>query len=131
MSEWQTQHGFRERRYDGYKIGLRIDRHKLYGRINERVERMLAAGWVEEVESLIGAGRNADLKPFHSIGYREIVLYLKGGVTYADMVERIKIATRHYAKRQFTWFSKEKDINWYAYPDERDNILGRVTAFLR
>ncbi len=130
MSEWQERHGFREQRYEAYKIGLREDRHELYRRIDERVERMLAEGWIEEVEGLLRAGYDTGLKPFHSIGYREIVLHLKREMTYADMVERIKIATRHYAKRQFTWFSKEKDINWYAYPDDRDKILGRVTAFL-
>jgi tRNA dimethylallyltransferase len=131
MSEWQERHGFREKRYDVCKIGARRDRQELYTRIDERVERMLTEGWIEEVEGLIRAGYDTDLKPFHSIGYREIVLYLKGGMTYADMKERIKTATRHYAKRQFTWFSKEKDINWYPYPVDRDTMLGRVTAFLR
>lgn len=130
MSEWQQRHGFREQRYDAYKIGLRKDREDLYRLINERVERMLGAGWVGEVESLTGAGYDTALKPFQSIGYREILVYLKGGMTYSRMVERIKVATRHYAKRQFTWFSKEKDIDWYAYPDDRDIILGRVNAFL-
>jgi tRNA dimethylallyltransferase len=131
MSEWQDRHGFREQRYDSYKIGLRGDRQELYGKIDERVERMLAAGWIDEVRGLVETGYDTSLKPFHSIGYREIALYLKGGIDYAAMVERIKTATRHYAKRQFTWFSKEKDIDWYAYPDDRDKILGRVTAFLR
>lgn len=131
MSEWQQRHGFREQRYDVYKIGLRKDRKELYRLIDERVERMLAAGWVSEVENLIRAGYDTRLKPFQSIGYREIALYLKGDLFYPEMTERIKTATRHYAKRQITWFSKEKDIDWYAYPGDRDIILGRVEAFLR
>jgi tRNA dimethylallyltransferase len=130
MSEWVEKHGFREQRYDVYKIGLQKDRQELYRLIDERVERMLASGWVEEVENLIRAGYDTILKPFQSIGYREIVLYLKGGIAHSQMTERIKVATRHYAKRQFTWFSREKDINWYVYPHDRDIILGRVTAFL-
>lgn len=130
MSEWQEKHGFREQRYNGCKIGLRKERQELYRLIDERVERMLAAGWVKEVEALIAAGHDTNLKPFHSIGYREIVRHMQGDLSYTDMVERIKVATRHYAKRQFTWFSKEKEIDWYAYPDDRDIILGRVSAFL-
>ncbi len=130
MSQWQERHGFREQRYGAYKVGLSVDRRKLYERINERVERMLDQGWIGEVERLIKAGYDTSLKPFHSIGYREIVLYLEGGLSYAAMVERIKVETRHYAKRQITWFSKEKDINWYDYPDDRDKILEGVTGFL-
>jgi tRNA dimethylallyltransferase len=130
MSEWLASHGFREERYEVYKVGLSADRRRLYERIDRRVERMLDEGWIGEVEALMGAGWDTSLKPFHSIGYREIVLYLKGSLAYAAMAERIKRETRHYGKRQITWFSKEKDIHWYDYPGDRDTILEGVRRFL-
>lgn len=131
MSEWRERHGFREKRYDVYMIGLRRERKELYARINRRVETMLEAGWIREVEDLLKNGCSSDLKPFQSIGYREIVLYLHDEIEYSDMVEKIKTATRHYAKRQITWFLKEKDVNWYEYPEQKDAILENVRGFLR
>ena len=130
MSEWRRRHGFHEERYEALKIGLRGERQDLYRRINARVEQMLTRGWVEEVEGLLKAGYDPELKPFQSIGYREILLYLKGELDYLRMVEKIKIATRHYAKRQMTWFSRERDIEWHEYPEERVAILERIRRFL-
>ena len=130
MSAWLASHGFREQRYEVYKVGLSVDRRDLYERINRRVERMLDEGWIGEVEDLIGAGWDTSLKPFHSIGYREIVLHLKGSLAYAAMKEQIMRETRRYGKRQTTWFSKEKDIHWYDYPGDRDKILEGVIRFL-
>ena len=130
MSEWRKRHGFREQRYQALRLGLRVERKELYRRIDERVERMLAAGWVEEVRALLSAGWDAGLKPFQSIGYREIVLYLRGVYGYEEMVEQIKTATRRYAKRQMTWFAREQGIEWYEYPDQRDLILERTRRFL-
>lgn len=131
MSEWQRRHGFGEERYTTCRIGLRRDRKELYRRINARVEAMLQQGWVQEVEKLLQMGYSPDLKPFRSIGYREIVLYVQGKMTYSAMVEKVKTSTRHYAKRQFTWFLRENDIQWYEFPEERDHILKAVTEFLR
>jgi len=130
MTAWRERHGFREQRYNVRKIGLRRERRDLYDRTNARVEGMLKRGWVEEVEGLIRAGYDPGLKPFRSIGYREIVLYLKGEMGYRDMVENIKTSTRRYAKRQFTWFLREKDIDWYEYPEDRDAISKKVEEFL-
>jgi tRNA dimethylallyltransferase len=130
MSEWRKAHGFREVRYGALKIGLRAERQELYGRINERVLRMLDAGWIKEVEGLLHAGWDPKCRPFQSIGYREILLHLKGELDYETMVGRIKMATRHYAKRQLTWFSKEKDVEWYEYPRDCRPILERVRRFL-
>ncbi len=129
MSEWRQRHGFREQRYDVCKIGLVRDRQDLYERIERRVDRMLEAGWVKEVEDLLGRyPRSA--KAFQGIGYREIALYLEGGITYADMAARIKKATRRYAKRQITWFSREEGVFWHRYPEEGGAILERVEGFL-
>jgi tRNA dimethylallyltransferase len=130
MSEWRARHGFQEQRYHALKIGLTGERQELYRKINKRVDSMLAAGWVDEVKGLIEAGWSPELKPFQSIGYREIVLYLNGKLKYPEMVEKIKTATRHYAKRQMTWFSQEDGTEWYEYPAERVAILERIRRFL-
>lgn len=131
MSEWQNIHGFREAHYRALKIGLRRDRNELYERINERVENMLDAGWVEEVRYILSMGYRQNEKPFSGIGYREILTYINGLIAYKDMVKEIKKRTRNYAKRQFTWFTKEKDINWHTYPEEMDIIYSLVSGFLK
>ncbi len=130
MSEHRKTHGFAEERYRVCKIGLHGERAELYDRIDRRVDEMLRRGWVEEVRGLMERWRPS-AKPFQGIGYREIVLYLGGRIEYEEMVRRIKIATRHYAKRQFTWFAKEKGITRHRYPEERYAILGAIGGFLR
>ena len=130
MSEWSRRHGFKSPRYEALKIGLQKPRDELFKRINERVVKMLASGWIEEVKGIFSMGFDEHLKPFSSIGYREIVLYLHGSITYEDMVKDIKKFTRHYAKRQFTWFLREKDISWYEYPEGTDTIKQKVIDFL-
>lgn len=131
MSEWEKIHGFRDAHYNMLKIGLKRDRNELYKRIDKRVESMLESGWIEEVKGILSMGYNEKLKPFLSIGYREILLYLKGLITYEDMVKDIKKFTRHYAKRQFTWFSREKDIRWYLFPEDIKKIEKEVSDFLK
>jgi tRNA dimethylallyltransferase len=130
MSEWQKEHGFREERYEVLKLGLTIDRAHLYRRIDERVERMLEQGWIDEVRGLVDAGWDRSLKPFQGIGYREILLFLTGEMDYDGMVTAIKTSTRHYAKRQVTWFSKEKNVSWREYPSQQHAILDQARSFL-
>lgn len=130
MSEWIRRHGFREPRYEVFRIGLRKARTELYARIDSRVEEMLQRGWVEEVKNLVRAGYDEHLKPFAGIGYREILRYLRGSMTYQDMTDEIKKLTRRYAKRQFTWFLKEEDIAWYEYPNDLDRIRQDTVGFL-
>jgi tRNA dimethylallyltransferase len=131
MSEWHRRHGFKERRYDTCKIGLRRERPELYDRINQRVLQMLRAGWVTEVEGLLRQGYASDLKPFLSIGYRQIVLYLAGACTYDEMARTIQQETRKYAKRQMTWFARDKEIEWFQFPQEREQIRRRAEQFLQ
>jgi tRNA dimethylallyltransferase len=130
MSELVRTHGFREARYEALKIGLTGEREELYVKINRRVEEMLEQGWVDEVRAILAMGYGERLKPFTSIGYREILLYVRGAIPYGDMVEDIKKNTRHYAKRQFTWFLKEKDVNWFRYPEEAAAIREKAREFL-
>jgi len=130
MSEWRKMHGFQEARYSVLKIGLGRTRQELYRRINQRVEEMLKKGWVEEVRQLLSVGCKQDIKPFSSIGYKEILIFLRGLISYEDMVQNIKKSTRHYAKRQFTWFLKEKDMRWYEFPEQEEAIRQTIEEFL-
>lgn len=108
-------------------LGLRRDRTTLYQRINERVDRMVMSGLVAEVEQLLAAGYPSSLKPFRSHNYRHITTFLLGAGNLEEAVERTKQETRHYAKRQMTWFRREKGIQWF---DLTDPEFERITASL-
>lgn len=95
------------------KIGLRWrERSTLYRVIEDRVDRMVDKGLVKEVEGLLKKGYNEDLPAMQGLGYRQIIGYLKGKISLDDAIRLIKRDTRRFAKRQFTWFKKEKDIIW-------------------
>jgi tRNA dimethylallyltransferase len=130
VSELEKDHGFREPRYDILKIGLKKEKDDLYAKINDRVNDMFTQGWIEEVKNILAMGVNDTVKPFSSIGYREILLNIKGFIQYKDMVKDIQKHTRHYAKRQFTWFAKEKDMDWFEYPEDLEGITKKVVEFL-
>ena len=129
MTQWQEEHDFREERYCVLKIGLTQMRPELYERINRRVEAMLEAGWEDEVRKLLERFPPA-VKPFGGIGYKEILLFLSGALGREKMVELIKKNTRHYAKRQLTWFAGERNIEWFRYPEDLAAITKRVEEFL-
>ncbi|MDH4099652.1 MAG: tRNA (adenosine(37)-N6)-dimethylallyltransferase MiaA [Nitrospirota bacterium] len=99
-------------------VGLAWDRKEIYRRINERVDRMLASGFVDEVRSLLDRGVSPDLKPMKSLGYLQIVEHLQGKYDLERARELIKMETRRYAKRQMTWFRKEPGILWIECRDE-------------
>jgi tRNA dimethylallyltransferase len=108
-------------------LGLRRDRTALYQRINDRVARMITSGLVAEVERLLEAGYPSTLKPFRSHNYRHIVSFLLGREDLGEAVEQTKRDTRHYAKRQMTWFRREKDIAWFDLADAESE---KITAML-
>ena len=130
ISDLEKDHGFNEPRYDILKIGLKNERDELYKRINGRVDDMFAQGWVEEVKEMLSRGISHKVKPFTSIGYREILLYLNDSISHEDMVKEIKKHTRRYAKRQFTWFAKEKGMYWFEYPKDSVMITLAIAEFL-
>lgn len=130
VSDLEKDHGFREARYDVCRIGLNAARQELYRRIDERVLAMLSQGLVEEARSILARGYSRELKPFSSIGYREVLRYLSGSIEYEDMVKDIQKNTRRYAKRQFTWFAKEKDMQWFEYPHEMGRIVETISGFV-
>lgn len=101
-------------RLEGYavvKVGLMPDRKKLYQRIEQRVEEMLAAGWLEEVKPL-RERFPAGAKPFGFLGYKQLAAHLRGELSFKDAIKQTKHETRQYAKRQITWFRKESGVHW-------------------
>ena len=129
ISSRRRDHNFATLRYDAMKIGLYMEREKLYQRINKRVDLMISGGLIEEVEGLLRAGYSCELKSMQSIGYRHICDFLKGAVTYEETLRLLKRDTRRYAKRQFTWFRKDKDVRWFK-PGETELALKEVKKFL-
>ena len=91
------------------KIGLELPKEELQNNINSRVDKMIKDGLVEEVSSLIGY---RDVNALQTVGYPEIFEHLDGKISLATAIEEIKKKTRQYAKRQMTWFKKDKEINW-------------------
>lgn len=99
--------------YDAYVIGLTLPRQQLVERINKRVDLMMAHGLKEEMDDLIKQGVTSDLQAMRGIGYKEWFPYYEGKCTLDDVSEQIKIHSRQYAKRQYTWFNHQMKVNWY------------------
>lgn len=93
-------------------LGLMPGREALYARVHVRTEAMLARGWMEEVRGLVERGVPENAKAFQFIGYRELREVLRGGISLEEARGAIQQATRRYAKRQITWFRREKGVNW-------------------
>jgi tRNA dimethylallyltransferase len=107
------------------RIGLRRERQDLYARINLRVERMFSQGMVEEVQRLVSSGVRETAPPFRALGYRQVLRYLRQEINLEEAVELTQRETRHYAKRQMTWFRKMEGIHWF-FPEEQDNIKAHI-----
>lgn len=97
------------RSFKAVKFGIRISREELIARINRRVDQMIADGLIEEAKANFPYRKQNAL---NTVGYKEIFEYLDGNCTLEEAVEKIKINTRRYAKRQMTWFRKDPGINW-------------------
>jgi tRNA dimethylallyltransferase len=118
-SEWKTSPE-KKRQFEIEKIGLTMERDKLYERINTRVDKMMEEGLLEEVKSLDrfryedGAFRPdlLHIPPLRTVGYRELFDYMDGKISLSDAVEKIKTNTRHYAKRQMSYWGRDKSIIW-------------------
>jgi tRNA dimethylallyltransferase len=94
------------------KIGLDPPRAELYNRTNLRVQKMMQQGWINEVRALLAQGLSPDCHGFSALGYRRIVQYLEGQLDEKELINRIQADTRHYAKRQWTWFRRDPEIRW-------------------
>lgn len=98
--------------YPSVIIGLRCDREVLYERINKRVDDMVKQGLFEEVSSLCEAGLTDALTALQAIGYKEVLSFLKGEITQQEAIDLIKRNSRRYAKRQMTWFNRDRRVQW-------------------
>lgn len=129
MSQLQEKHGFRDNKYEVLKIGISEEREVLKKKIDERVDRMIKEGLVDEIEKLREMGFVRDLKPMQSIGYKHINHYIDGEITLDKAMELIKRDTKRLAKRQMTWLRRDKDIHWYHIPKDLDKIMYRAEDF--
>ncbi len=136
MSEQKLLSRQEESPYDVLYIGINYrDRNVLYDRVNLRVDLMLENGLLEEAEEFYNIP--ADKTACQAIGYKELAPYFNGEASLEDCIEKLKLETRHYAKRQLTWFRKNENINW-VYPDDYENpqemysyVFSMISEFLR
>lgn len=103
--------------YPSLQFGLTMDRERLYRRINDRVDVMVASGLVEEVRGLMESGMADALTARQAIGYKEIIEALQGTVTLEEAIETVKMRSRRYAKRQLSWFHRDKRVEWLDMDD--------------
>ncbi|MBU1170412.1 MAG: tRNA (adenosine(37)-N6)-dimethylallyltransferase MiaA [Proteobacteria bacterium] len=129
ISECHEAHGFSDQPYRVLKLGLCMDRELLYERINMRVDLMLEQGLLVEVESLLERGYSPLLKSMGSLGYRHMIQYIQGHVTFEEAVRTLKRDSRRYAKRQMTWFRADSEIEWFE-PQRLDAMVDRARIFL-
>ena len=104
----------KEREFIIQKIGLKIEREKLYDKINQRVDKMIKNGLVKEVTNLI---QYKNINALQTVGYKEIFEFLENKISLENAIEKIKRNTRRFAKRQITWFKKDQSISWYNYDE--------------
>jgi tRNA dimethylallyltransferase len=129
LSRYQQEHSFSFQRYQTLQIGITINRPALYKRIDGRVDRMIEQGLIQEIQQLLDAGYRREEKSMRSIGYKEITAFLAGEYDLDEAIRLVQRNTRHYAKRQLTWFSADRNILWFEYPAEFDTILRHAIEF--
>ena len=123
LSEHNEEQRQKESPYNFAYFVLYHDREELYDRINRRVDLMMEDGLLFEVESLIKEGYTKNLVSMQGLGYKEFFDYFDGRMTLEDTVDKVKKDTRHFAKRQLTWFRREKEVIWLnkkEYEQEKD-----------
>jgi tRNA dimethylallyltransferase len=132
LSEWHRRHRFQKRPFQSIMVGLRMDRAALYRRIDARVLREIEDGLIEETRQLLDLGYDEHLGSMKALGYRQITGYLKGRYDYQEAVRRLQRDTRHFAKRQLTWFMSDPHVHWIAVEDQepRQNIVRRILEHL-
>lgn len=126
----QNKHGDKLLYDDVYFIGLTTDRNYLYERINNRVDEMLQNRLIDEAKYFYGRNRNAkSLKTV--IGYKELFEYFDGNISKDEAIELIKKNSRHYAKRQYTWFNNKMNIKWFNVDfNNFDNTINEVLDYI-
>jgi len=133
LSEVHRGHGFAEAPFSPLVIGLIRDREALYRRVNERVDAQLAKGLLEETRRLLAQGYGRQLGSMKGLGYRQMAGYLAGEYDFQEAVRRLKRDTRHFAKRQLTWFRKEPAIEWLLVEEHETSasVAARIEGLVR
>lgn len=134
ISEHNEEERKKESAYNSAYFVLNDERSHLYDRINRRVDLMFEEGLVEEVRALKNKGYTRDMVSMQGLGYKEIFAYLDGECTLQEARKIIQRDTRHFAKRQITWFKRERDVIWIekqAYGYEEEKILERILEELK
>lgn len=114
----------KERPFEVVRIGLSMDRTELYERINKRVDLMVSAGLVAEAKGVLPYRNHNALK---TVGYRELFSYFDGDISLDEAIEKIKVNSRRYAKRQLTWFKKDKNTQWFM-PKQLQEIVNFIES---
>ena len=126
ISEHNDEQKQKESPYELHYNVLSMDRERLYERIDRRVDEMMRAGLVEEVQGLLRQGCERSMVSMQGLGYKEIIAYLAGETTLEEAVYILKRDTRHFAKRQLTWFRRE-EAHWILRGEEElDTLVGQV-----
>lgn len=134
ISEHNEQERQKSSPYNFAYFVLTDDRAKLYERIDKRVDHMIEQGLVDEVQKLKEMGCHRDMVAMQGLGYKEILAYLDGELTLEEAVYIIKRETRHFAKRQLTWFKREREVFWVekdAYNYQEDKMLEDIITVLQ
>lgn len=134
ISEHNEEQQKKESPYNYAYFVLNDDRKLLYDRINTRVEDMFKEGLIEEVRKLQKKGIDRKCTALQAIGYKEVFDYIDGNVTLEQLKENIKNNTRHFSKRQITWFKREKDINWInleEFGHDKQKVLDYMLLLLK
>lgn len=134
ISEHNETQREKESAYNSCYFVLNDDREKIYTRIDQRVDQMLEEGLVEEVRHLMKSGCTRDMVAMQGLGYKEILDYLNGDISLERAVYLIKRDTRHFAKRQLTWFRREKEVIWLdksQFYYNNDKILTYMTEIMK
>jgi len=129
ISAFHDEHQFSEKKYKGLKICIHTDRKKLYERIDRRVDAMAEDGFLDEVKMLLKEGYSPDLKSMQSLGYRHMVEYITGKISWDKALDTMKRDTRRYAKRQLTWFKADHEMKWFT-PDQTEQMQNEIERFL-
>lgn len=111
ISEFQAEYK-RNSNINFIQIGIEWPREILYGNINERADKMINSGFLDEVKHILEMGYSKNINSLNTVGYKELISYLENEISFERAIELIKRNTRHYAKRQFTWFRKDNRIKW-------------------
>ncbi len=117
ISYFHKIHGIEKKKYNAIFIGLTMERKALYKRIEQRVDEMINSGLIDEVKALLRKGYDDNISSMTGVGYRQVIGYLRGDYNLEEAVRLIKRDTKRYAKRQYTWFNKDKRIEWFSIDD--------------